>query len=67
MVFDLDALEANPRHNLAANVLYSINARSARDVFVDGERVVRNGALTRIDLDELRGDLKRLWPVWNAQ
>lgn len=66
VVFDLDALEANPRHNLAANVLYSINARSARDVFVDGERVVSAGSLTRIDRDELRSELKRRWSVWRA-
>ncbi len=66
VVFDLTALEANPRHDLAANLLYSMNPRSIRDVFVDGARVVEDGRLVSLDLDQLRRDLARRWPVWRA-
>lgn len=66
VVFDLTDLEANPRHDLAANLLYSINPRSVTDVYVDGARVVEAGRPTRIDLDALRVDLARRWPVWRA-
>ena len=47
VVLDLSALEANPRHNLAANVLYSMTARCVRDVIVDGAVLVRDFRLTR--------------------
>jgi cytosine/adenosine deaminase-related metal-dependent hydrolase len=46
VVFDLTQLDANPRHDLAANLLYSMSARDVRDVFVDGVARVRGGRLT---------------------
>jgi 5-methylthioadenosine/S-adenosylhomocysteine deaminase len=49
VVLDLTRLEANPRHNLAANVLYAMSPRSVRDVLVDGAMLVRAGRLTRDD------------------
>jgi 5-methylthioadenosine/S-adenosylhomocysteine deaminase len=45
-VLDLSTLEANPRHDLAANVVYSMSPRSVRDVMVDGTILVRAGKLT---------------------
>ncbi|MBV8168916.1 MAG: amidohydrolase family protein, partial [Alphaproteobacteria bacterium] len=45
VVFDLTQLDANPRHDLAANLLYSMSARDVRDVFVDGVARVRGGRL----------------------
>ncbi|SJZ69004.1 5-methylthioadenosine/S-adenosylhomocysteine deaminase [Enhydrobacter aerosaccus] len=48
-IFDLARLEANPAHDLASNLIYSISPRSVRDVMVDGELLVRNGKLVRDD------------------
>jgi 5-methylthioadenosine/S-adenosylhomocysteine deaminase len=53
VVYDLRRLEANPRHDLAANLLYSMSARCVRDVLVDGTVLVRDGKLTRADEAEL--------------
>jgi 5-methylthioadenosine/S-adenosylhomocysteine deaminase len=53
VVLDLARLEANPRHDLAANVLYSMSVRSVRHVLVDGKILVRNGRLTQMDEEEL--------------
>jgi 5-methylthioadenosine/S-adenosylhomocysteine deaminase len=44
-IFDLNRLEATPAHDMASNLIYSMNGRMARDVLVDGELVVRAGAL----------------------
>jgi 5-methylthioadenosine/S-adenosylhomocysteine deaminase len=51
VVFDLTRLEANPRHDLAANLIYSMSSRSVRDVLVDGVVLVRDFRLTRTDAD----------------
>jgi 5-methylthioadenosine/S-adenosylhomocysteine deaminase len=49
VVFDTGRLEANPRHDLAANLLYSMSVRCVRDVLVDGTLLVRDFRLTRED------------------
>jgi len=49
VVLDLTRLEASPRHDLAANVLYAMSPRSVRDVLVDGAVLVRAGRLARDD------------------
>jgi 5-methylthioadenosine/S-adenosylhomocysteine deaminase len=49
VVFDTTRLEANPAHDPASNLVYSIGPRSVRDVFVDGDLLVRNGRLERDD------------------
>ncbi len=60
VVLDLAAPGANPRHDLAANLLYSMDARAVRDVLVDGEILVRNRRLTRFDeADPIRLETKR--------
>jgi 5-methylthioadenosine/S-adenosylhomocysteine deaminase len=66
VVLGLDLPEANPRHDLAANVLYSMTPRSVRDVLVDGQVLVRGGKLLRGDLAELKRARDRRWPVWRA-
>jgi 5-methylthioadenosine/S-adenosylhomocysteine deaminase len=53
VVFDLSQLEANPRHDLAANLIYSMTTRAVRDVMVDGDFLVRNFRLTNADAAEL--------------
>ncbi len=47
--FDPNRPEATPAHDMASNLIYSMNGRMARDVLVDGEILVRNGRLTRMD------------------
>jgi len=66
VVFDLDPLEANPRHDLAANLLYSMSPRCVRDVLVDGRLLVSGARLVAGDLPRLRRDLARRWPVWQS-
>ncbi len=53
VVIDLKRLSANPRHDLAANVLYSMGPHCIRDVLVDGAMLVRHGKLTRADEADL--------------
>ena len=43
----------HPRHNLLANILYSLDERCVDTVLVDGRVVVRGGRLVGIDLDDL--------------
>jgi 5-methylthioadenosine/S-adenosylhomocysteine deaminase len=49
VVLDLTRLAANPRHDLAANVLYAMSPRAVRDVLVDGVVRVRAGKLAGDD------------------
>ena len=67
VVLDLDLPEANPQHDLAANLLYSMTPRCVRDVMVDGRLLVRGGKLTGDDLGALKRDRARRWPVWREQ
>src|SRR5262249_3527895 len=53
VVFDLGRLDATPAHDLASNLIYSMGARTVRDVCVDGEWLVRGGELTRVSEREL--------------
>jgi 5-methylthioadenosine/S-adenosylhomocysteine deaminase len=53
VVLDLGHLSANPRHDLAANLLYSMGAGCVRDVLVDGVLLVCRGRLTKADEGEL--------------
>jgi 5-methylthioadenosine/S-adenosylhomocysteine deaminase len=59
VLFDVNRLEATPAHDMASNLIYSMNGRMARDVLVDGEILVRNGWLTRMDEAALVRDHRR--------
>jgi len=59
VLFDANHLEATPAHDMASNLIYSMNGRMARDVLVDGEILVRNGKLTRMDEMSLVRDHRR--------
>ena len=59
VLFDANRLEATPAHDMASNLIYSMNGRMARDVLVDGEILVRNGKLTRMDEMSLVRDHRR--------
>ena len=56
VLFNVSRLEATPAHDMASNLIYSMNGRMARDVLVDGEILVRNGELTRMDEQALVRD-----------
>jgi 5-methylthioadenosine/S-adenosylhomocysteine deaminase len=64
VVFDLKPFEANPRHDLAANLLYSMSPRCVRDVMVDGRMLVRNGRLTA-DTEGLDKELAARRTTWS--
>jgi 5-methylthioadenosine/S-adenosylhomocysteine deaminase len=59
VLFDANRLEATPNHDMASNLIYAMNGRMARDVLVDGEILVRNGKLTRMDEAALVRDHRR--------
>lgn len=59
-VIDLTRLAANPRHDLAANILYAAGTAAIRDVLVDGEILVRNRSLTKADEAGQASALRRL-------
>ncbi len=59
VVIDLKPAAANPRHDLAANLLYSIDVGAVRDVVVDGAVLVRNRKLVRGDEEEIIAAMNR--------
>jgi 5-methylthioadenosine/S-adenosylhomocysteine deaminase len=61
---DLDDPSLWPEQSLAKNVVYSMSARAVTDVFVEGQPVVRDRALTRVTLAEVQsrvGEVTRDW------
>jgi 5-methylthioadenosine/S-adenosylhomocysteine deaminase len=53
VLFDTRRPEWQPLINPVANLVYSATGDSVRDVFVQGEQVVKDGMLTRIDESKL--------------
>ena len=60
LVIDLARLSTNPRHDLAANLLYSMSSAAIRDVLIDGEVLLRNRLLTKAKEGEQADSLHRL-------
>jgi 5-methylthioadenosine/S-adenosylhomocysteine deaminase len=61
---DLDDPSLWPEQSLAKNVVYSMSARAIRDVFVEGEPVVRDGRLVRVPLADIRERVRTLTRDW---
>lgn len=59
VAIDLRGPCANPRHDLAANLLYSIDVGAVRDVLVDGQVLVRNRRLTQGDATAIAAEADR--------
>ena len=57
VLFDTQRPEWQPLINPVANLVYSATGDSVRDVFVAGEQVVKDGALTRIDESKLYDEI----------
>jgi 5-methylthioadenosine/S-adenosylhomocysteine deaminase len=54
-----------PVQALAKNAVYSLSARAIRDVVVDGDIVVENRHLARIDHQEIRARVRTLTRDWS--
>jgi 5-methylthioadenosine/S-adenosylhomocysteine deaminase len=59
LVLDASRLELSPLHDPIANIVHSASVRAVRDVFVDGQLLVRNGRLTRASEAELAAQAQR--------
>lgn len=57
VLFDVDDPSWQPLYNPVSNLVYSATGRTARDVFVAGERVVEGGRLARVDEERLLADV----------
>lgn len=60
VTLDLDSFTFLPLNAPINQIITAENGGSVRDVFVAGQAVLREGCLTRIDLDKIRQDLPRL-------
>src|SRR5205085_12669093 len=63
---DLDDPSLWPEQSLAKNVVYSLSARAITDVFVDGEPVVRDRRLARLDLAAVQARVRALTSSWKV-
>jgi 5-methylthioadenosine/S-adenosylhomocysteine deaminase len=61
---DLGDPSLHPRTDLLASVVYAMSPQAITDVWVHGRRVVENGRLTTIDMDELLARVRSLTTGW---
>jgi 5-methylthioadenosine/S-adenosylhomocysteine deaminase len=54
-----------PAQALAKNLVYALSSRAIRDVVVDGELVVSDGRLIRIELEEIESRVRDLTGNWS--
>ncbi len=54
ITLDRQGLHLYPRNDLYADLVYSVNGADVRDVFVDGQLLVRNGEVLGTDVHEVR-------------
>lgn len=67
VLLDLDAAPFVPLNDPCVHLVYAENGSSVREVLVDGEVVVRDGALTRIDEAALRAEITARAPEYLAR
>lgn len=60
LVLGLDAPNMVPAYDPYSLVVYSSGVQNVRHLFINGEQVVRNHQLTRVDVRQLRADFLRL-------
>ncbi len=64
VVVDITKPHMRPRYNLYAALIYSAKSSDVRDVIVDGEVMVRNGVLTRGDIEAICDEAeRRSWAI----
>ena len=56
-----------PRGQLAKNAVYSLSARAITDVVVDGDIVVENRRLVRVDQQEIEARVRATTSTWGGQ
>src|SRR5205807_10552569 len=61
---DLDDPLLWPEQSLAKNAVYSLSARAVTDVFVEGEPVVRDRRLMRLELASVQERVRQLTTDW---
>jgi 5-methylthioadenosine/S-adenosylhomocysteine deaminase len=61
ILVDVTTSWANPlrTENLISNLVYNACGRDVTDVFVDGEQLVKDGALTKLDEKEIIADAQK--------
>lgn len=69
---DLVALDLHdpslwPAQALAKNVVYALSSRAVSDVMVDGEVVVRDRELARVELEEIETRVRNLTGDWRRE
>jgi 5-methylthioadenosine/S-adenosylhomocysteine deaminase len=55
----LDALETQPMYNVISQLVYAAGRHQVSDVWIAGERRLRDGALVDLDVGELRATAQR--------
>jgi 5-methylthioadenosine/S-adenosylhomocysteine deaminase len=55
---DLSAPETQPLHHVVSQLIYAASRNQVTDVWIAGRRLLQNGDLTTIDLDEVIGAAK---------
>jgi 5-methylthioadenosine/S-adenosylhomocysteine deaminase len=61
---DLAHPSLHPRADLLKSVVYAMSPQAVTDVWVHGRRVVHDGHLATVDLDELLGRVRELTKTW---
>jgi 5-methylthioadenosine/S-adenosylhomocysteine deaminase len=64
---DLDDPSLWPVQSAAKNVVYAMSARAVTDLYVEGRAVVRDRALCRVPLHEVRERVRELTAGWRAE
>ncbi|GAB3298415.1 amidohydrolase family protein [Epidermidibacterium keratini] len=57
-IIDVGGWSTSPRHDPAAQIIYSATANDVRHVMIDGRFVLRDGVLLTIDAEQARADLE---------
>ncbi len=54
IAIDLSALETHPVYNVASQIIYAANRNQVREVWVNGEHLLRGGELVTLDQEKLK-------------
>ncbi len=54
IAIDLSALETHPIYNVASQLIYAANRNQVREVWVNGEHLLRDGNLVSLDQEKLK-------------
>ena len=64
VMLDLDALAFTPRNRIANHLVHAENGGSVELVMVDGEILLRDGRLTRIDEPSILAEIREVVPAY---